>query len=604
MKRRDIQALRGFSVLAVLLFHLQLTQFKGGFLGVDIFFVISGFVITERLAKSEGSFKSQIIDFYQRRAKRILPASLFVIALTALLARLFLAPISLKRFGLDGIATTFFAGNLRFSAEGNDYLTQSMSPTPYLHYWSLGVEEQFYLLWPILFLLFFKAHRKLVLPLFAIATIFALWYTHIAAVNSFYLPFSRAWEFFAGIVVALLIPQAPRASKSLAIFGWVTVLLSVMFIGTDFAVPGITTLAPVVGSMAILIARSVFTWEPILAWFGELSFSIYLIHWPLVVIALSRYQGLGKITQSVIGVGSILIGYLISRFIEIPFRYRQKHLFSLRTWALSLAAIAAMVFTATNFTGATASNSKFSIDLSEPIIYHDRCHLDFGISIPPSPCIYGDLHSSTLVVLAGDSHAAQWFNALNSIAIKSHWKLLSLTKSSCPAAFLPTVRNGSADGSCAQWQRYIAARINSLKPSKVILTGYSEYQYSLVQSGSYPDLYAQGQLRFDRALGLPVSSIYYIEDSPHPVQSVVDCLSGNPSATARCNFPLTRSAATIAIKTALSSSGAHYMSFSGILCPRNICTALFAGHNAYRDGTHISVTTSTALSSELELSLK
>ena len=196
MKRRDIQALRGFSVLAVLLFHLQLTQFKGGFLGVDIFFVISGFVITERLAKSEGSFKSQIIDFYQRRAKRILPASLFVIALTALLARLFLAPISLKRFGLDGIATTFFAGNLRFSAEGNDYLTQSMSPTPYLHYWSLGVEEQFYLLWPILFLLFFKAHRKLVLPLFAIATIFALWYTHIAAVNSFYLPFSRAWEFF------------------------------------------------------------------------------------------------------------------------------------------------------------------------------------------------------------------------------------------------------------------------------------------------------------------------------------------------------------------------------------------------------------------------
>ena len=135
MKRNDIQALRGFAVLAVLLYHLQIPLFKGGFLGVDIFFVISGFVITERLARGEGSINTQLLDFYKRRAKRILPASLFVIALTAIAVRIFLSPLSWHRFGLDGIATTFFAGNLRFAVQGNDYLSQSMSPTPYLHYW-------------------------------------------------------------------------------------------------------------------------------------------------------------------------------------------------------------------------------------------------------------------------------------------------------------------------------------------------------------------------------------------------------------------------------------------------------------------------------------
>jgi peptidoglycan/LPS O-acetylase OafA/YrhL len=115
MKRGDIQALRGFSVLAVLFYHLQISSFKGGFLGVDIFFVISGFVITERLAHGQGPMGTQLINFYKRRAKRILPASLFRSSvLTAICVRLFLSPLSWHRFGFDGIATTFFAGNIRF----------------------------------------------------------------------------------------------------------------------------------------------------------------------------------------------------------------------------------------------------------------------------------------------------------------------------------------------------------------------------------------------------------------------------------------------------------------------------------------------------------
>ena len=173
-----------------------------------------------------------------------MPASLVVITLTAVAIRLFLSPLSWHRFGLDGVATTLFAGNIRFAAQGNNYLAQSLSPTPYLHYWSLGVEEQFYLLWPLLFLFFLKARRYLVIPITIAATIFAIWYTHHSPVNSFYQPFSRAWEFLAGIVVALVIGKPKRATKLLAALGWIAVTASIVLIGSDLAVPGLTTLIP------------------------------------------------------------------------------------------------------------------------------------------------------------------------------------------------------------------------------------------------------------------------------------------------------------------------------------------------------------------------
>jgi len=604
MKRTDIQALRGFSVLAVLLYHLQIHQIKGGFLGVDIFFVISGFVITERLARGEGSFGRQIVDFYRRRAKRILPASLFTIVLTALFSRIFLAPISLATFSRDGLAATLFAGNFRFAAQGNNYLNQTLSPTPYLHYWSLGVEEQFYLLWPILFLLFFKSRKRLVIPLFVAATGFALWYTHISAVNSFYLPISRAWEFLAGIVVALLIPRAPRRSEYVALAGWITVLLSILFIGSDLAVPGVTTLIPVAGAMAILIARSTNPVEPILAWFGDHSFSIYLIHWPLIVFALARYDGLGQITKVVLAIASIGLGYLISRYVERPFRFNGRLSLSLGNWSVAITVIAALLAAGSSIEAASAKNSTLAIDRSVPVIYKDGCHLDFTLSQPKSQCLFGDLTSTVEVVLTGDSHAAQWFNAVEEAALKNHWKLLVLTKSSCPAVLMATKRNGVADTSCAAWQKYVAARIAAEKPARVIITNYSENAYPLVASGDYSQIYSRGEAKFIHALGLPQSSIYFIEDTPAPHRSMPECLSQHSGKVSACNFPLHRSVATLATRDLVKASGVHYLDVTGELCPGGACQALYKGINTYRDGSHISVSTSKALSTQMEQFLK
>lgn len=596
MKRTDIQALRGFSVLAVLLFHIQLATFKGGYLGVDIFFVISGFVITERLARGTGSLKEQITDFYRRRAKRILPASLFVIFLTIIAARVFLAPNSLKRFGLDGLASTFFAGNIRFAAQGNNYLNQSMSPTPFLHYWSLGVEEQFYFIWPILFLLFIKRRKVLVFPLLLATTIFALWFTHHSPVSSFYLPTSRAFEFLAGITIALFPVKLGRFAKLIALGGWLVVLTCVLAIGSNTAVPGLTTLIPVAGAMAILVARSELRWERVLTWCGDYSFSIYLIHWPLVVIALDRYQILSRTAQGGIVALSLIIGYLIARFIESPIRFNKRFTITFPVWGIALCVVGALVFGVSSFAPATASPIGVSIDLSEPIIYKDKCHLDFGVVKPSTPCLFGDLTSKNEMVLVGDSHAAQWFSALNKVALSRHWKMLSLTKSSCPAALMPTLRNGVVDSSCSAWQKYTVARIKSEAPSKVFVTSFSEYDYPLVQSSaSYASTYALAQTRYFSSLGINPSSIYYIEDTPRPTRSIPDCLSKSTAKSSRCDFPLKRSKATIAINEAIAGSGVNLLNFNQLLCPGGNCTATFKGHNTYRDASHISVSTSLAL---------
>jgi len=602
MKRKDIQALRGFAVLAVLLFHLQIAGFRGGFLGVDIFFVISGFVITDRLARGTGSVKRQILDFYRRRAKRILPASLLVIVLTAILARFFLAPLALRRLGLDGLATTFFAGNIRFAAQGNNYLTQSMSPTPYLHYWSLGVEEQFYLIWPILFLLFFSARKALLVPFFLLTTAGAFWYTQVAAVNSFYLPISRAWEFVAGILVALVIPPIPhesRAAKGIAMAGWLAVTASIIVIGSDFPVPGVSTLLPVAGAVAIITTRSSFFWQPVLGWFGDNSFSIYLIHWPLVVVALSRYQGLSTTAKFAIATASILVGYAITSVVEVPFRFNSHFTVGFVGWGVALTTAAVLVFATTSFLPASAQSSKFAFDLTEPVIYKNGCHLNFGVSQPTAPCVFGDLGSKVEVVLTGDSHAAQWFTALQILALQNHWKLLSLTKSSCPAALLATKRNGLVDASCAQWQKYVAARIAREAPAKVFLTSFTEYTYPLMASGGYAARYTNGTTNFIKAIGAPVASIYYIEDTPRPKQSIPDCLSKHLRLPTFCDFGFQRSAATVATQRAVVALGVHDLSINDLLCPKSKCSAIYSGHNTYRDASHLSVSAVTTLAPSL-----
>ena len=581
--RRDVQALRGFSILVVLLYHAQFARLTGGFLGVDIFFVISGFVITSKLMEGEGSFSAQIKEFYLRRAKRILPASLTVTLLTAVGALLFLPAISRSRFSLEAISSALFSTNLHFARIGSDYLAQSADPSPYLHYWSLGVEEQFYLVWPILFLLLYKKKKNLLLPTLLITVAGAIWFTAINPVVSFYLPFTRFWEFFAGILIAMN-PQW-RVSKSLRIpiaaLGWGTITFAVFWVTTADATPGFTTIIAIVGAVLVLLARVDVRHQLILPTLGDYSFSLYLVHWPVVVYFIDRRAELTLNDKILIIAISLLFSFALTRFIERPMRFQKRYVLSLPQWGAVVAAGSLLSFGVLSISSAATHTTAF--DKSTPITYSDGCHLAFGVTWPTHECAYGDLTSSREVILAGDSHAAQWFPALNALAREHKFKLINLTKSSCPAITLETRRNGKFDSSCAIWQVKVLNKIAVDKPSLVILSDFTEYKYVLNKSSkSYESAWSDGLAKFLQAISSPVA---FIGDTPKPTTLIG-------------SFPLQRSSVTSVTEKIVRAIGDRYIDTTAWLCSSQ-CSNNFLGKNTYRDLSHISVWTSQSLSKKL-----
>ena len=602
--RRDVQLLRGLAVLAVVFYHAQFSLFPGGYLGVDLFFVISGFVITGRLLRSSGTLKTELLSFYQKRVKRILPSSLTVILLTTAAAPLFLAKISFTRFAQDGLASAFMGGNILFAHQHNDYLSQSLDPSPFLHYWSLGVEEQFYIFWPILFFLVLRKRKEWLIPLFAASAIFAIWYTTVAPINSFYLPFSRVFEFLAGAIIAMS-PRTkvltPRRAALYFFFPLYLIINFFMSVDTSYQTPGITTLFLVLMAMVVL-------WTGVnvpeksrignaLIWFGDISFTLYLVHWPITVIFMANTDRLTNYDKWEIVLISTALAILISRYIETPMRFDRKLELSLPKWGLAILATGALTFS--GFHAVAQSNSGLVISLDKPIVYSNGCHLNYGKSWPTGACAFGDTTATTTMMLVGDSHAAQWFPALDSIAKAHHFKLISITKSSCPATSLEIIINTKIDASCTTYQKKLISTINSVNPRYLLLSNFTENTYALSKpTANYSQSWTSGEEKFLGALSIPVSNIVIIGDTPNPIKDSTTCLSLHASRPTRCDFPLIRSDAT----QATAALKYKYIDTSKWLCA-NICSATFGKANVYRDNSHISVSTSLRLAPKLYASV-
>jgi peptidoglycan/LPS O-acetylase OafA/YrhL len=310
--RPDIEGLRAVAVLAVVGFHAGLPGFAGGYVGVDIFFVISGYLITRMLWQEwQATGSIALAAFYGRRARRLLPAAVLVLLATVLTSVYVLPPLRAHAVLTDALAALFYAGNYRFAVQGTDYLASTRPPSPLQHYWSLGVEEQFYLLWPALLLgaLLLGRLRSartdlrrcvLVLAVLAVSSFLLSWHwTRTLPAWAFFSAFSRAWELAAGGLLALLLHRLDRLPRSGSlVLGWLgmaTILGSVLLLDSATAFPGSAALYPVLGAVAVLAAgdsdelgrgsvRTVLGWPP-LRGIGRLSYSWYLWHWPFLLLA-------------------------------------------------------------------------------------------------------------------------------------------------------------------------------------------------------------------------------------------------------------------------------------------------------------------------------
>jgi peptidoglycan/LPS O-acetylase OafA/YrhL len=338
-QRDDIDGLRALAVLPVLLFHAEVPGFSGGFVGVDVFYVISGYLITSIVLREHDENRFSVLAFYERRIRRIFPALFTVVAATLLFGGILLAPADYLSVGKSLLAMTLFVSNIYFKNQGgpNGYFGDGASEQPLLHTWTLSVEEQFYLLFPAALILLLRRSAQAKTTAVAAVTVcsffLSLWLTTHHPIFAFYLLPSRAWELLIGAILAMRMIPASANRFVCEIAGFVGLILlsaSVLLFEKNTPFPGSAALMPCLGTWLIIYSSQLQVSKvgrvlhfPPLIFFGLISYSLYLWHWPLLVYA--QYYRAGKLSPSdVIAVIalSVALAFLSYTFVEAPFRNR------------------------------------------------------------------------------------------------------------------------------------------------------------------------------------------------------------------------------------------------------------------------------------------
>jgi peptidoglycan/LPS O-acetylase OafA/YrhL len=599
MRILEIQGLRGLAAILVLIYHAKFVP--GGFIGVDLFYVISGFLITGLILKElELTGKLDLKNFYQRRIKRLLPTSAFVLIITAFASFILLPPIHRDNLGKVVTATALYISNYIFAWWQNDYQNLDALPSPFLHYWSLAVEEQFYLIWPILITFLAKRGvnwiRNGVIAIFISSLLLSIIQTQISPIWAFYSLSTRAWQLAAGALL-IFISNERFKHQGFTWLGVITIGLATLNFNENTTYPGYLALLPVIGSF--LLIASIGSWpmvltksfnNPIAQWLGEISYPLYLWHWPILVLpSVWLMQPLNAFQRIICLLVIIVFAHLTSKYIEQPFRYHKfstaftyKALVGITTSSVALGVGIYLMST----DKIAPKMSPYSFDLSEvtrlPIIYNDGCHADSG-QTNTTECLYGDTSSNKVIVLFGDSHAAQWFPALEKIATRQGYKLFSFTKSSCPAIDLPRPNKGTFKANeCRKWQHNQIEKIKSIKPSILIITNSEEYELNS-KASSKQFYWQQGQHKVYKELKSVSENIIFLVDTPKPQVNVPACLSSNKvEDCAKINKPIK-----------FGSSNYRRIDLTNWFCNYN-CPAILDNYIVYRDASHISFTAAIA----------
>jgi peptidoglycan/LPS O-acetylase OafA/YrhL len=666
--RTDIEGLRAVAIVAVLLCHAGIPLFAGGYIGVDVFFVISGFLITRLLlGELDRHGTISLRRFYARRAKRLLPLSAILLGAVAVLSLLLLSPLRATEVSGDIVSSALYAANWHFAQQSVDYFAQGLEPSPVLHLWSLAIEEQFYVVWPTLLLAvtFFQRRRGRSLRpvlwatlgfVFVGSLLLGIQLTDETPASAYFSTFGRGWELALGGGLALLgavkIPRAAAAGIGWA--GVAAIVYAAIAFDETTPFPGVAALVPTLGAAALILAGSsvyaqakgspaaALSLRPV-RYVGRISYSWYLWHWPALVFAVVIFgHQLSPLAGVAVVLASLLPTIATHHFIEDPVR-RARNLARMPNRALALgaacmaAAVAAgLMLTDVQPTLETApiSQVKGAAALTEQVrpqqranavrpnplraradrsrAFYDGCLV--GITGTNSNrCLYGDPHGGRTLILFGDSHAMQYFAPLEELANKNGWRLLALTKAECTPGEVK-IRSMVADreySQCDAWREKTLERIEEGGSRAIVVmsgdtayTAYGPAGEELSGTANADALEAGYTATLDRIQNAGLKTVV-IRDTPASASDVPSCVSEDLDNLEHCAFKRVHDwDLEFDVRAAKASPKTQLIDVTAEICPGELCRAVIGNALVYRDKSHLTATFARTLSPWIEEGLR
>ncbi|WP_090450770.1 acyltransferase family protein [Dyella sp. OK004] len=641
--RGDIEGLRAVAILLVVAAHAGVPWLTGGFVGVDVFFVLSGYLITGLLVQEmAGSNRLDFLAFYVRRLRRLLPALLVMLLVTCLLAAQLLAPVEQRGQASASAMAAIWLSNVHFALAKLDYFSPGSESNLFLHTWSLGVEEQFYLLWPALLLAIFvgrnggKAFTRLkwamlIILLASFASCVVL--TQTSPQLAFYMMPMRAWQFSLGALVWLQFQRDGNNNigsrtndveyKGLHLAGWLGLALIVgagLLLSANVSYPGWWAFLPTIGAGCVLAAgygrpmsgvSRLLSWQP-MQMIGKISYSWYLWHWPVLLLGRfafginsPAYRAAEVLVSLVLAIASYVV-------IEAPIRHQSGWLTHRR--AALIGAVAIMVVA--NVASIHWFNQAFDqmrspetqrftrAHMDAPIIYSQGCD-DWYQSSRVNICAFGAEDAKHTAVLMGDSIAGQWFPAVATAFDRPGWRLLVLTKSACPMVDEPFFygRIGREYTECAAWRAASLSRVAAIKPD-VVLLGSAE------ANGFTESQWIDGSTRVMNVISPASGHVYVLRGTPSLPFDGPDCLAENQgrpkwlSSLRTCSAPLNNAHSDMVFhwlqQVASRYGNATAMDLNDLVCPEGVCRAELQGRIVFRDSQHMTASFAESLGGAMQ----
>jgi parallel beta-helix repeat protein len=663
--RPDIQGLRALAVALVVLYHAHVPWITGGFVGVDVFFVVSGFVITGLMLRERSSTgRTSMLGFYARRARRILPAATLVIVATVVASYYWLGFIRGDQVAVDGRWASVFLANLHSILVGSDYFAATSAVSPLQHYWSLAVEEQFYVVFPALFALVALRSRPAVLRqrltvLFAVVIVSSLALSVVQTGTSplvaYFSPFTRSWELAIGGLIAVSGPLLRRLPVGVAaVATWVGlagILVAAFAYTSATPYPGIAVALPVLATTLVVAAgldaprRGA---EVVLGrWLGlrlgAISYSLYLWHFPVLVIAAEAVATpLGGWERFWLVALALVLSIVTHVLVENPVRHSRA---LSRRGSLSIATgvglIVASLLISTLYIDqhakpparAKAAAQSATLAAVQAEIQRGAQLMDLPTSLTPPlgqpevdnattapqaapcvgisqdtasvpECVIGDVAATRTMVLYGDSQAEMWSGALDQVARRTHWRLELLLKNGCPPWLGDYLTpDFSPFAACTAWHRFAVQRINTLRPQLVVITGG-------VGADTRPEQDRVPAQRLLKALAPSGAKLSLMTNVPWFAGSwngavPPSCLAQHATSLRECDLPvktwnrsygvLRRTLASVA-----ATGGATLINTDPLVCSRSTCPVVVSGLQVYLDAFHIRHTYGEHVSRGLE----